>query len=379
MTREHPFRFAALRRLFALMRKEGLQILRDPSAVAVGIVMPVVLILLFGYGLSLDVRDVPLALVVDDDSAIANDLAAAFRLTPAFAASDVASMEVAEKMMRVHAVSGILLVPAGFARDLSQRRAEVQVLVNGVDANTARIVEGFASGVLGTWAAKQASRGATATTPAVLVKSRLWFNEANDSHYFLVPGLLVLVITLIGALLTTLVMAREWERGTFEALFATPVRAVEILLGKIVPYFAMGLVGLLLCVIASQVLFHVPLRGSLTVLLGTSMLYLLTALGVGLVVSSATKNQFIASQATVALTFLPGLLLSGFLFDLRSTPVAVQVIASLFPARYYVALLQTLFLAGDEWSIVIPNTLILALFAVLLMWLAARSTRKRLS
>ena len=202
-------------------------------------------------------------------------------------------------------------------------------------------------------------------------QSRLWFNAANDSHYFLVPGLIVLVMTLIGAFLTAMVVAREWERGTFEALFVTPVRADEILLGKTVPYFVMGLIGLALCILGGVFLFHVPLRGSIWILLGVSMLYLLVALGIGLVVSSVTKSQLVASQLALLLTFLPAMMLSGFLFDLRSMPAAIRAVTYILPARYYVALLQTLFLAGDIWAVILPNAAVLAVMAAGLMLLAA--------
>jgi ABC-2 type transport system permease protein len=200
----------------------------------------------------------------------------------------------------------------------------------------------------------------------VNVQSRLWFNEANDSSYFLVPGLIVLVMTLIGALLTAMVMAREWERGTLESLFVTPVRVEEILLGKTIPYFVLALFGFALCVLSAKVLFHVPLRGSLWVLLGDSMLYVLIALGIGLLISSWVKNQLIASQLALLATFMPAFMLSGFLFDLRSMPTAVRLITYVLPARYYVALLQTVFLGGNVWPIIVPNTLVLAAMVAIL-------------
>jgi ABC-2 type transport system permease protein len=213
----------------------------------------------------------------------------------------------------------------------------------------------------------------------VLLQDRLWFNEANESRYFLVPGLIVLIMTLIGALLTALVMAREWERGTLEALFVTPVQADEILLGKTIPYFALGMIGLVLCLLAARFLFHVPFRGSVWVLTGVSMLYLLVALGIGLLISSAVKSQFVASQVTLLVTFLPALLLSGFLFDLRSMPAPVRLLTYALPARYYVALLQTVFLAGDVWGVILPNAAVLAGMAAVLLLLTRGMTRKQLT
>jgi ABC-2 type transport system permease protein len=275
-------------------------------------------------------------------------------------------------------VRAIVRIPADFARSIDLGTAEVQVIINGADANTARISLGYAQGAVAVWAAKEAGRNGAAAG-GVTVEPRLWFNEANDSSYFLVPGLIVLVMTLIGALLTALVMAREWERGTFEALFVTPVRPAEILLGKTVPYFALGLIGLALCVVGSKLLFGVPLRGSLVILTIVSMLYLLVALGLGLVISSATKSQFVASQVTVLLTFLPAMMLSGFMYDPRSMPWIVQMITYIFPARYFVTLLQTLFLSGNNWSVILPNAAVLAGMATALLTLSVRLTRKRIA
>jgi ABC-2 type transport system permease protein len=368
-----------LRRILALIRKERYQVLRDPGSITIGIVMPVMLILLFGYGLSLDVKNAPVAVVLEDPSPDARELAAGFQLSPYFAARLVRSMPEAQQMMLDRTVDGIVRVRADFSRHAAIGDAEVQLVVHGTDANTARIIEGYAQGAVGLWAARQVAEGKSIASGPAVVQSRLWFNEANDSHYFLVPGLVVLIMTLIGAFLTALVMAREWERGTMETLFVTPVRVGEILLGKTIPYFVMGMIGLLLCVFAGKFLFNVPLRGSVWVLIFVSMLYLLVVLGIGLWVSSATKSQFVASQVVLLVTFLPAMMLSGFLFDLRSMPAAVRLITYVLPARYYVALLQTIFLAGDVWSVIIPNAAVLAVMASVLLLMSRAATRKTLA
>jgi ABC-2 type transport system permease protein len=341
-------------------------------------VLPVVLILLFGYGLSLDVTNVPVAVVLEDPSPTATALAAGFVLSPYFNAQLTTSMPLARQRMLARKVDGIVRIRSDFTRQLKLGNATIQVLVRGTDANTARIVQGYAQGAMAEWSAERAAQGQPVGVVPVVVQDRLWFNAANDSRYFLVPGLIVLIMTLIGALLTALVMAREWERGTLEALFVTPVEAGEILLGKTIPYFVLGMIGLALCVASAEFLFHVPLRGSILVLTGVSMLYLLAALGIGLLISSVTKNQFVASQVTLLATFLPALMLSGFLFDLRSMPVAVRAITYVMPARYFVALLQTLFLAGDVWSVIVPNTIVLAGMAGGLLLLTRAITRKKL-
>jgi ABC-2 type transport system permease protein len=370
---------AKWRRLAALMRKESRQLLRDPSSIAIGIVMPVVLILLFGYGLSLDVTNVPVAIVMEDVSVDARDLAAGFQLSHYFEPVLVRSMPQAEQLMIARKIDGIIRIRPDFSRQLAAGQAEVQVIASGTLANNARVIEGYAQGAIGQWSARRAAEGNAVAGGGITVASRLWFNEANDSHYYLVPGLIVLIMTLIGAFLTALVMAREWERGTIEALFVTPVRADEILLGKMVPYFALGMAGLALCVVAAKLLFAVPLRGSIIVLAASSTLYLLVTLGLGLWVSSATKSQFVASQIALLVTFMPAMMLSGFLFDLRSAPLAIRLISYVLPARYYVTLLQTEFLAGDVWSAIAPNAAVLALMAAVLLLLAQRATRKKLA
>jgi ABC-2 type transport system permease protein len=368
------------RRVRALVVKETRQVARDPSSIAIGVVLPLILILLFGYGLSLDVKDVPVAVVLEDSSPTAMELVAGFQLSPYFHTQITHAMPVAEKLMLERSVDGIVRIPSDFARRVNSGNAQVQVLLHGGDANRARIIQGYVQGAIQAWNARQAAEGKSPSAPGALVdiQQRLWFNDANESRYFLVPGLIVLVMTLIGALLTAMVMAREWERGTLESLFVTPVRADEILVGKTLPYFLMGLIGLALCILSAKYLFQVPIRGTLLVLLAASMLYVLVALGIGLLISSAVKNQLIASQLSMLATFMPALMLSGFLFDLRSMPAAIRIITYVLPARYYVTLLQTIFLAGNVWAVIVPNMLALSVMVALLGLGSRAMTRKQL-
>ena len=376
---EHRRFSAKRRRVWSLVRKESHQVVRDPSSIAIGIVLPVILILLFGYGLSLDVTNAPVAVVLEDPSPDAMELAASFQLSHYFDAQLLTSMPRAQQLMLARKVDAIVRIRPDFSRQLSRGDAEVQILVHGTDANHARIIQSYAQGAVGQWATRRSAEGKEILTGPVTVQSRLWFNEANESRYFLVPGLIVLIMTLIGAFLTSLVVAREWERGTMEALFVTPVRPDEILLGKTIPYFVLGLIGLVLCLLAAKFLFHVPFRGSVIVLSGASMLYLLVALAIGLLISSAIKSQFVASQIALLVTFLPAVMLSGFLFDLHSMPAVVRVITYALPARYYVTLLQTIFLAGDIWTVILPNAAVLAGMAVLFLILTRRVTQKKLA
>lgn len=367
-----------LRRILALIRKESLQMRRDPSSIAIGVLLPVMLVLLFGYGLSLDVKDVPVAVVLEAPSPEATELAAGFELSPYFRARTLIAMPEALALMTGRKVDAIIRIRPDFDRQLAFGNAEVEVLLHGSDANYARLVQAYAQGAIVQWAARRQAEGQNSTIGPVMIESRLWFNEANNSRYFLVPGLIVLVMTLIGAFLTALVMAREWERGTLESLFVTPVKVSEILIGKTVPYFALGVAGLALCLFSAKFLFDVPFRGSVIVLALVSMLYLLVSLGAGLLISSAVKNQFVASQIAVLATFLPAMMLSGFLFDIRSMPAFLRVLTQLLPARYYVDLLQTLFLAGNVWAVIIPDAAVLVAMATFFLWRAGSITRKSL-
>ena len=371
---------AKARRVGALIRKESRQMVRDPSSFAIGVVLPLMLILLFGYALSLDVKHVPIAIVLEDTSSQGAEIAASFQLSTYFETQVMRSMAQAQQKMLSGEVDGIVRVPSDFARQAAQGRGQVQLLVNGIDGNTARIVEGYAEAAVAQSGARLSAEGKTnaAAGGQARVESQLWFNSANDSRYFLVPGLVVLIITLIGAFMTSMVVAREWERGTFEAMFVTPVRTDEILLGKTVPYFLLGVGGMLLTIAAARFMFNVPIRGSLSILIGVSMVYLLVSVATGLLISSSLKNQFLCSQVTMLVTFLPALMLSGFIYDLRSVPLAIKLASFLVPARYYVSLLQTLFLAGNVWSVIGPNLLILTVVALVLLTLARRATRKRL-
>jgi ABC-2 type transport system permease protein len=367
------------RRLRALTVKETRQLLRDKSNLMVGLFLPIVLILIFGYGLSFDVKDAPVAIVTEDTSPTAQDVVSGFHLSPYFSVTPLTSMQSAELLMRERKIDAIVYVRSDFSRSLAAGNATIQVLVNGVDANRARVLQGFAQGAIAQWSAKRAAAGAGIQPASVTVEPRLWFNEANTSTYFLVPGLIVLIMTLNGALLTSLVMAREWERGTLESLFVTPIHTNEIIVSKLLPYFGVGLAGLTMCLLAAKFLFFVPIRGSLVLIVLISMLYLVVSLSLGLLISAATKNQFLASQLALVTSFLPALMLSGFIFDLHSVPAVVRAISRVLPPTYYVEALQTLFLAGNVTTLLLKDCAVLLAAAVVLLVLIRINTRKELA
>ena len=373
------------RRLVALTRKEVRQLLRDRSNLAIGLGLPVLLILLFGYGISMDINNVGVAVVIEDSSPSANEVLSGMQLSTYFKEQRVRSMHQAEELMDAHQVDAILRVPGDFSSALAAGHGKLQLILHGADAATARVIQGYVGGALAQWSRRQADRqGASGASNRVApygrveIERRMWFNAANTSTWYLVPGLVVIIMTITGAFLTALVVAREWERGTLEALFVTPVRPAEILLAKMIPYFVVGMIGFGMCLLAARYLFGVPRLGSLWLLLLGSVLYMLVALGVGLLISSATKNQFIASQLALLTGFLPALMLSGFLFDLNNVPLAVYIVGQALPATHFLELIKTLMLAGNVWPIIIKDCLILAAYAVVLIGAARLVTRKRI-
>ena len=367
------------RRLRGLIRKESYQIIRDPSSIAIAFVMPVILLFLFGYGVSLDAKDVPLATVVEQPSPATASLTGEFQNSQWFEPRPFRDIKTAQEALRRREVMGILWLRSNFTSELFVAKpAPIGLFLNGVDGNTARIVAGYVQGVWGKWLVRYAQEQGQDISLPVDIEPRIWFNPEVRSTNFLVPGLIAVIMTLIGALLTSMVVAREWERGTMEALLVTPVRLREILLGKLIPYFVLGMGGQILSVAMAVWLFEVPLRGSLWVLMSVSALFLLAALGMGLLISTLAHNQFVAGQMALFITFLPAFMLSGFVFDIGSMPAWVQAVTHIIAARYFVAVLQSVFLAGDVWSVIWFNSLALVAMTAVFMGLVRLRSRKRL-
>lgn len=366
-------------RLWGMIRKESLQILRDPSSISIAFVMPVVLLYLFGYGVSLDAKHIPVGIVIEQPDTATQSLAGAFERSEFFRPRHFDAIQSAQQALDERKIDGIVWLRSNFsARLLSGNEAPIGVIINGVDSNQANITQGYIQGAWLAWLAHYAeSRGQPLSMPVIL-EQRVWFNAALSSRWFLVPGLIAIIMTLIGSLLTAMVVAREWERGTMEALLVTPLRKGEVLAGKLIPYFVLGMGGMLFSVALAVWQFDVPLYGSFWLLMLSAALFMLVALAVGLLISIVSKNQFVAGQVAIIITFLPAFILSGFLFDINSMPNALQVLTHLIPARYFVAILQTLFLAGDVWPVVLANMGALLLMLLLFFILVWRNFHKRL-
>ncbi len=366
-----------LRRLAAFMRKEAVQIVRDPSSLLIAVVLPLVLLFLFGFGLSLDADDTRIGLVVERPDGPAERLAASFAASRFFEVERVADLRLVEDDLVGGRLRGIVVIPETFGERWARpgETARIQVIADGSEPNTARFVHNYAKGVLATFAEMEA---ATAPPAAFTLEPRFWFNPELESRNFLVPGSIGVIMTLIGTLLTALVVAREWERGTMEALIATPIGRFDLLLGKLVPYYVLAMTSMAICTLLAVFLFDVPLRGSIFALVVLSTVFLVPALGQGLLISAAAKNQFVASQFALLSAFLPAFLLSGFVFEISSMPVAIQLVTYAVPARYLIPSLQTIFLAGDVWPLLLRHMAAMLAIGAVFIGLALRLTNKRL-
>ena len=373
-----------MRRLRALIRKESLQILRDPSSILIAFVLPLILLFIFGYGVNLDSNRVRVGLVLEDSSPAIASLATAFSNSRFFDVSVATDRRVFTPDLVAGKLRGIVVIPRNFfAQGMSRTGGRpdnmaVQVITDGSEPNIAFFVQNYAQGVVEVWSRHQNEDYGTAVEERIVVQPRFWFNEELKSRNFLIPGSIAVTMTLIGTLLTALVIAREWERGTMEALMATPVTIVEILLGKLIPYFLLGLGSMIVCWLVATLWYDVPFRGSFVALLITTSVFLLTALGQGLLISSFSKNQFLASQIALMSAFLPALMLSGFVFEIASMVAPVRGVTYIVAARYFVSCLQTLFLAGTMWTMIAYAVGAMLIISAFFFLLTARKTVKRL-
>ena len=372
----------AWRRLTAIMVKEFLQITRDPSSILIGLILPVFLTLLSGYSTNLDIDHIPIGLALEDSSPEARDLAAAFSSTKYFKVRFGRDRREFADDLTSGKLRGLVVIPQTFSRDLARADVSVpfQVIADGSEPNTATFTQNYAQGVWQTWMQVRAEGQGGQSDPPVQLTPRTWYNQDLDSLNSLLPGGMAINLTLIGALLTALVVAREWERGTMEAMLATPVRRYEMLLGKLIPYFLLGMGSMLICLSLSTVLvFHVPFRGSLAALSTVSAVFMVSALGLGLFISSLARNQFVAAQSSILAAFLPAYFLSGYVFEPSSMPMPIELLSRLIAARYYVSCLKTLFLVGDAWPLLLPNMAGMAVIAAVLLTLTVRNTARKVA
>jgi ABC-2 type transport system permease protein len=367
-----------VQRTLVMAEKELTHIMRDPQVLVFALGMPVVLILLFGYAVSFDVDDIPLVVVDQDQSRESRELIAAFTASGSF--SEVAERqdpEQVETLFRRGVARAALVIPPDF-EERGKRNAgpRAQLLLDGSDNMTAGIALGYANSVALASSQRSIERTLGTAEPPLEVRPRTLFNPGLVSSVFLVPGLIVVILVMIAVMLTALTVAREYERGSMEQLFTTPVSRMEVILGKLGPYFVLGLVQVLLVLTVGVNLFDVPVRGSLWLLFGVASVFLLAMLMQGLLISVVTRSQMVASQVAVISTMLPALLLSGFMFPIENMPLPLQAIATVLPARYFVHAIRAILLRGNGIEVLALDLAAMAAFFLVLLTIATARFRR---
>jgi len=358
-------------RLRALLVKETLQIIRDPSSLLISVILPFLLMFLYGYGVSLDLTHLPIGLVLEDTAPAAESLAASLIYSPYFDVKVARDRRELEEDLVAGRIRALVVIPSYFSAFLenSSTIAPVQVISDGSETNTSNFAQNYIKGAVENWIG--GSRG-------VQILPRYWYNEQLESRFFILPGSLAIIMTLIGSLLTALVVSREWERGTMEALLSTSVTSSELIIGKIIPYFILGLLSMALCVFIAVFFYGLPLKGSLAMIFFVSAIFLFSALGLGFMISTLSKSQVLSYQITLVTAFLPAYILSGFLFEISSMPKWIQWLTEIIPARYFVQSLQTLFLVGNVWPLLFLNMLPMLALGTVFYTITFLKTKKRL-
>lgn len=370
----------SFRRLRALCHKETLQIIRDPSSIIIAFILPVMLLFIFGYGINLDSTSLQMGLVLEDTSPEARHFADHLYGTPYLNITTRSSRHDIEQALTAGHISGFIVIPEDFGKQIKRGADPASVLIvsDGSVPNTASFVENYLRGVSINGLMQRAHERGEITTAGINLEYRFWFNPSAESRNYLIPGSITIIMTVIGTLLTSLVVAREWERGTMEALLASPVTKTELLLSKLLPYYVLGIFSLFLCVAVAVFMLNVPFRGSLLILWGIGTLFLGSSLGMGLLLSTSLRNQFNAAQAALNSAFLPAIMLSGFIYEIRSMPAVIQAVTYLIPARYFVTAMQTLFQADTISTVLFDSGLFLFLAGVFFIGLTALKTQKGL-
>lgn len=369
-----------LRRIFALTHKEFYQIARDPSSLLISFIFPCLILFIYAFGVSLDLNHLNIGVVLEETSPDVMDFANILNSSPYLNIQYARDRRELDEELLAGNIRGIVIIPSTFSewRKRQTRDAPIQVIGDGSEPNTSQFVKNYVQAAWQSWLQNMRYSEHLEGTPLVQADSRFWYNPSIESQYFLLPGSLAIVMTLIGTLLTAMVMAREWERGTMESLLTTPVTPFEVLMSKVFAYYVLALLSMVLCVFLVHAVYGVPLRGSFFALFVVVVTFLFPALSMGLMVSSLARNQQIAAQLSIFLAFVPSFLLSGFIFEITSMPWPVQMVTYIVPARYFVSCLKTLFLVGDIWSLFLHNMWPMVLLGIVYFGISWRNTRRQL-
>lgn len=366
-----------LQRIKAITKKELIQIWRDPLSLAMAFLMPVILLLIYGYAITFDIDKISTVVFDRDNSSLSREFVNQFHESRYFRVhSYVDSYRELDPYLDAGKAKVAIVIPEDFSKNILRGlNAQVEVLIDGSDSNTATIAQGYALVIAENFS--QRTRGVR-ITPLIDSKNRVWYNNELKSRNFIIPGLISIIMAVIIALLISLTIAREWDRGTMEQLISTPVKTSELILGKLIPYFLIGFIDTIITVLMSTVVFHVPLRGSVTLLLFLSSIFLFGGLSFGILISIAGRTQLVASQAALITSFLPAFLLSGFIFSISNMPKPLQIVTYFIPARYFVTILKGIFLKGSNLKVLFMEALLLTFFAVLVFIAANRKFKKRI-
>jgi ABC-2 type transport system permease protein len=374
-----------MRRTLAVSRKEWLHIVRDIRSLILAFAIPVVLLLLFGYALTLDVDRVPVVVWNQDGSQVSRDLIGRLAGSRYFNVKRyIESYSEVEYSIEKGDAMAAVVIPLKFGGDITAgKTTPVQVILDGSDANTASIVRGYLESVVGSfsneimlnWARQRTKQG---LVQGVSFRPRIWFNEDLTSRNYVIPGLIAVIMMILAALLTSLTVSKEWENGTMEQLISTPVKSSELVIGKLIPYVMIGMADMLLVVGMGRFLFHVPMRGSYLLLFVVALIFLIGGLMIGMLLSIVTKNQFLSIQLSIVVTYLPALLLSGFVYPISSMPLPIQILTHIVPARYFITIIKSVYLKGLGVQILWWDMLLLTAFCVIILSTSIRKFRKRL-
>jgi|ADurb_Gel_02_Slu_FD_contig_121_66756_length_7313_multi_6_in_0_out_0_4 ABC-2 type transport system permease protein len=365
------------RRLTAVIKKEFIHIFRDTRSLAMAFLMPVILLFIFGYGITLDIKSINMGVYDLDKTAESRGLVERFRASGYFdIVGTVESTKETDRLIDRNIAHMVLVVPEGFGGSVKRGEpVDIQAVYDGSDANTTSIAMGYTEAITSRYSQ---SKGAKDPSGQIDLRLRVWYNPELKSRWFIIPGLIAIIMGVISALLTSLTVSREWEQGTMEQLLSTPIHPVELFLGKITPYFLIGMIDVLISVAVGVWIFGVPLRGSFLFLLVVSSLFLVGGLSLGILISTAAKSQLVASQAAFVLTLLPAFMLSGFLYSIENMPVFIQKITYAVQSRYFVTILKDIFLKGNHPSVLIKEILFLCAFAAIVLTAAIKKFKKNM-
>lgn len=366
-----------MRILRAFIKKEFLQIIRDPSSILIAFILPTLLSLIYMYGINLDSVNIRLGLKLNDATPAVSTLAKSFSNNPYIRTQVYDNQDFMYSDIVNSQLQGAVIIPGDFTANLTNgRTAQILIITDGSETNTATYVQSYASGIIQQWltTAGYSKQQAALIRPQL----RVWYNEELDSHYFILPGSLAVTISLVGILLTALVVAREWERGTMEALLSSRLSKLQFVSGKYLSYYLLGICSFLFNVLLCVTVFALPFHGSYIILFLVGSLFLLTCMGIGLLISTLLKNQFLACQVSLVMGFLPALLLSGLMFPISSMPAFFRYLTAVLPQRYFVAFIESEFLAGTISEIVLVNTVYLSVLCLVLLFLVYKNTLVRL-